>query len=50
MKEAKKAFDAYLPTYLKSRPSLLTARIMARMNQGYSALASDPQFKTIFKV
>ncbi|WP_333882805.1 hypothetical protein [Sphingobium yanoikuyae] len=50
MTEAKKAFDAYLPLYLKSRPSRLTARIMARMNQGYCAFASDPQFKTIFKV
>ena len=50
MLEAKKAFDAYLPLYLKSRPTRLTARIMARMNQGYSAFASDPQFTTIFRV
>lgn len=49
MLEAKKAFDAYLPLYLKSRPTRLTARIMARMSQGYSALASDPQFSTIFR-
>ncbi len=49
MIEAKKAFDAYQPLYLKSRPSHLTARIMARMNQGYSAFASDPQFRTLFK-
>lgn len=49
MLEAKKAFDAYLPLYLKSRPTRLTARIMARMNQGYSAFASDPQFSLIFK-
>ncbi|HEX8486544.1 hypothetical protein [Sphingomonas sp.] len=48
MIEAKKAFDAYQPLYLKSRPSKLTARIMARMNQGYSAFASDPQFRTLF--
>ena len=49
MIEAKKAFDAYQPLYLKSRPSRLTARIMARMNEGYSAFASDPQFRTLFK-
>lgn len=49
MLEAKEAFDAYQPLYLKSRPSRLTARIMARMNEGYSALASDPQFRTLFK-
>lgn len=49
MLEAKKAFEAYQPLYLKSRPSRLTARIMARMNDGYSALASDPQFRTLFK-
>lgn len=49
MLEAKKAFDAYQPLYLKSRPSRLTARIMARMNEGYSALASDPQFRALFK-
>ncbi|MDE1914892.1 MAG: hypothetical protein KGJ57_00095 [Sphingomonadales bacterium] len=50
MMEAKAAFDAYLPLYLKSRPSRLTARIMARMSQGYSAFASDPQFSTVFRV
>lgn len=49
MLEAKKAIDAYLPLYVKSRPTRLTARIMARMSQGYSALASDPQFCAIFK-
>lgn len=49
MTEAKKAFDAYQPLYLKSRPTRLTARIMARMCQGYSAFASDPQFSTVFK-
>jgi hypothetical protein len=49
MLEAKKAFDAYLPLYVKSRPTRLTARIMARMSQGYSAFASDPQFSTIFR-
>jgi len=49
MLEAKQAFDAYLPLYVKSRPTRLTARIMARMSQGYSALASDPQFSTIFR-
>ncbi len=48
MLEAKKAVHAYLPLYVKSRPTRLTARIMARMSQGYSALASDPQFCTIF--
>ena len=47
--KAKAAFDAYQPLYLKSRPSVLTARIMARMCEGYSALSSDPQFLTIFK-
>lgn len=47
--QAKAAFDAYQPLYLKSRPSLLTARIMARMCEGYSAFASDPQFHIIFK-
>ncbi|GAA4762700.1 hypothetical protein GCM10023219_03800 [Stakelama sediminis] len=49
MAEAKTAFDAYRPLYLKSRPSILTARIMARMNEGYSAFASDPQFRKLFK-
>ncbi|KQN76536.1 hypothetical protein [Sphingomonas sp. Leaf62] len=49
MAEAKTAFDAYRPLYLKSRPTILTARIMARMSEGYSALASDPQFRTIFR-
>ncbi|WP_294239515.1 hypothetical protein [uncultured Sphingomonas sp.] len=49
MLEAKKAVHAYLPLYVKSRPTRLTARIMARMSQGYSALASDPQFCTIFR-
>lgn len=49
MIEARKAFDAYLPLYLRSRPSRLTARIMARMSQGYSALASDPQFRILFR-
>lgn len=49
MAQAKTAFDAYQPLYLKSRPSTLTARIMARMSEGYSALASDPQFRTIFR-
>lgn len=49
MSEAKTAFDTYRPLYLKSRPTALTARIMARMCEGYSALASDPQFRTIFR-
>lgn len=49
MAEAKAAFDAYRPLYLRSRPSALTARIMARMSEGYSAFASDPQFRTIFR-
>ena len=49
MAKAKTAFDAYHPLYLKSRPSVLTARIMARICEGYSSLASDPQFLTIFK-
>ena len=49
MLEAKKAIDAYLPLYVKSRPTRLTARIMARMSQGHSALASDPEFSTIFR-
>ena len=49
MAEAKTAFDAYRLLYLRSRPSVLTARIMARMNEGYSAFASDPQFRTIFR-
>ncbi len=49
MAEAKTAFDAYRPLYLKSRPNLLTARIMARMNEGYSAFASDPQFRALFR-
>lgn len=49
MIEAKKAFDAYLPLYLKSRPTRLTARIMARMNQGYCAFSSDPEFRKLFK-
>ncbi|MDJ0278820.1 hypothetical protein QLH51_18670 [Sphingomonas sp. 2R-10] len=49
MLEAKKAIDAYHPLYVKSHPTRLTARIMARMNQGYSAFSSDPQFCTIFK-
>ena len=49
MVTAKTAFDAYRPLYLKSRPSALTARIMARMSEGYSALASDPCFRIIFK-
>lgn len=49
MIEARKAFDAYLPLYLKSRPTRLTARIMARMNQGYCAFSSDPAFRTLFK-
>jgi len=48
MIEAKQAFEAYRPLYLKGRPSRLTARSMARMNQGYSAFASDPQFRTLF--
>lgn len=50
MAEAKTAFDAYQPLYLKSRPSVLTARIMARMCEGYSAFASDPQFRTLFRL
>lgn len=49
MIEARKAFDAYLPLYLKSRPTRLTARIMSRMNQGYCAFSSDPEFRTLFK-
>ncbi|WP_294392983.1 hypothetical protein [uncultured Sphingomonas sp.] len=49
MLEAKRALDAYLPLYVKSRPDGLTARIMARMSQGYSAFSSDPQFSTIFR-
>jgi hypothetical protein len=49
MVEAKQAFDAYQLLYLKGRPTRLTARIMARMNQGYSAFASDPQFRTLFR-
>ncbi|URW74836.1 hypothetical protein M9980_09680 [Sphingomonas donggukensis] len=49
MTKAKTAFDAYQPLYLKSRPSLLTARIMARMCEGYSAISSDPQFLTVFR-
>ena len=49
MVEAKTAFDAYQPLYIRSRPSVLTARIMARMCESYSAFASDPQFRTIFR-
>lgn len=49
MAEAKTAFDAYQPLYLRSRPTQLTARTMARMSEGYSAFASDPQFRTIFR-
>jgi hypothetical protein len=49
MLEAKKAVHAYLPLYVKSRPTRLTARIMARMSQGYSAFSSDPAFSTIFR-
>ena len=49
MKDAKTAFDAYQPLYLKTQPTALTARIMARMSEGYSAFASDPQFRTVFK-
>lgn len=49
MLEAKKAIDAYLPLYVKSRPTRLTARIMARMSEGYSAFSSDPAFSTIFR-
>ena len=49
MTAAKTAFDTYQPLYLKGRPTHLTARIMARMNQGYSAFASDPQFRILFK-
>lgn len=37
------------PLYLKIQPTALTARIMARMSEGYSAFASDPQFRTVFK-
>lgn len=50
MIKAKGTFDAYVPLYLKSRPTRLTARIMGRMNQGYSAFASDPEFRTVFKL
>ena len=49
MAEAKTAFDTYRPLYLISRPNSLTARIMARMGEGYSAFASDPQFRTVFR-
>lgn len=49
MLEAKKAIDAYLPLYVKSRPTRLTARIMARMSHGYSAFSSDPAFSMIFR-
>lgn len=49
MAEAKAAFDAYQALYLKSRPTLLTARIMARMSEGYSAFASDPQFRNMYR-
>lgn len=49
MGKAKAAFDAYQPLYLKSRPKVLTAQIMARMCEGYSALSSDPQFLTVFR-
>lgn len=49
MIKAQGAFDTYQTLYLKSRPSRLTAQIMARMNQGYSAFASDPEFRTLFK-
>ena len=49
MLEAKKAIDAYLPLYVKSRPTRVTARIMARMSQGYSAFSSDPAFSTTFR-
>lgn len=49
MLEAKQAFETYRPLYLKSRPSRLTARIMARMNHGYSSFASDPEFRKLFK-
>lgn len=49
MLKARKAIDAYLPLYVESRPTRLTARIMARMSEGYSAFSSDPAFSTIFR-
>lgn len=50
MLKAKRAFDAYEPLYAKTRPRFLNAQIMTRLSEGYSSLASDPQFWAIFKM